>query len=419
MLVTAAVLRALGPVLGWERAERLWLGVLVVGLMAALGRYVRGSAARGSALAPLLLAWVPLGWITAWGFYDFLLGMILFTVLLDGLEHGGIPPIVGVLTLLYVTHLFAFAAAAGALVVRALDRPDLRLTAAGVVAAGTGLILTAPGLGGGIAWDFSFRARLIQLALGGTLLSVSPVALMGGAVWTALIVAGAVRLRLDWRSRVGLLLLAGSVIAPRAVGTGVFVFERLHILGLIALAPLVVTTAARIPLPVARTVGVLMAGGLVAVFAVWSHTGRQLDRDRQRITTLLEAAGVGPGDAVTSAFPHARMARYRAPLYFHLVDRSARERSAIVADNYQAAAVVFPVTWVEGRSAVRAWQDGDEWAVRGAWDAPLYVVHRADARWRGGHGPPLVADDRFAVTRVRRYDGQVIGPPGSNPREIE
>jgi hypothetical protein len=65
MLVTATALRVLGPGLGWELAERIWLGALLLGLLLALAWYVRGSAAGWTRGAPLLLAWIPLSWVAA------------------------------------------------------------------------------------------------------------------------------------------------------------------------------------------------------------------------------------------------------------------------------------------------------------------------------------------------------------------
>jgi hypothetical protein len=400
MLVTAAALRALGPVLGWDRAERVWLALLLAALLAALGWYVRGSIPVATPWAPLFLAWVPLGWVTAWGFYDFLAGMVLFTLILDGLGDGGRARILALLALLYFAHLFAFAVAVGVLVLRSLDRADLRVTAAAVVLACAGLVVAAPGLGGGINWDFSIRSRLIHLAFSSTLASVSRIALVAGAVWTALLVTGALRSRWDWRCLAGFLLLVGGLFVPRSVGSGTFLFERVHVLGLIILAPLLVQTVTRLPRLATGMLGLVMAGALVGVFVAWTQAGWRLDEDRRRITALLEAVGVESGAAVTSVFPHRELSLHRAPVYFHLLDRSALDLGAIVADNYQANESVFPVSWTAGRTGVMPAQRGREWDVAGRTGAALYVVHLADASPRAGGPLPLLGDGRLAVTRL-------------------
>jgi hypothetical protein len=144
--------------------------------------------------------------------------------------------------------------------------------------------------------------------------------------------------------------------------------------------------------------GLVMAGTLVVVFAAWTQAGRELEIDRQRMTSLLLAAGVGRGDEVTSAFPHSRMTRYRVPLYFHLLDRPALELGAVVADHYQASADVFPIAWVGNRTRVVGGQRGETWDVTGERTRPLYVVHRAYARFSRERPDPLAEDGRFAVT---------------------
>jgi hypothetical protein len=400
MLVTTSALRALGPVLGWDLAERVWLGSLLVALLVALGWYVRRSVPGATPLAPFFLAWVPLSWVTALGFYDFLAGLVLFTLLLDALDSHGRSRILPILALLYFAHLFAFATAVGVLVLRSVDRPELRGTAAAVAVVGAGLVLAAPGLGGGLRWNFSIQGRLIHLAFGSTIASVSPLGILAGVLWTAFLVRGALKLPWDWRCRAGFLMLAGSLFVPSGVGTGSFLFERLHVLGFIVLAPLLIRTISSLPWLAALMVTAVMASALAGVFGTWTGAGRQLDADQRRITDLLQAAGVQPGASVTSAFPHEEMALYRTPVYFHLVDRSAQRLGAIVADNYQARPRSFAVSWVRSRSAIRTEHRGSEWVAWGDIATPMFVVHLADTRFHTGQVAPLVGDDRFAVTRI-------------------
>ena len=73
-LLSATMLQWLGPRIGWNLAERLWVGFVLAGLLLAVAWYVRRSGATSTGLVPLLLAWLPLSLVTAWGFYDFLLG---------------------------------------------------------------------------------------------------------------------------------------------------------------------------------------------------------------------------------------------------------------------------------------------------------------------------------------------------------
>jgi hypothetical protein len=279
-----------------------------------------------------------------------------------------------------------------------------------VAMTGLGLVLAAPGLGGGMSWDFSVRSRLSQLAFSNALVSVSPIAIVAGATWAALLLLGARRFECDWRCRAGFLLLAGSIFVPASVGSGDFLFDRLHILGLIILAPLMVRTITGLPRLATATLSLLMAGALLGVFVVWTEAGRQLDEDRRRITALLEAAGVDRGAAVTFVFPRDEMRLYRAGVYAHLIDRSALDTGAVVADNYQANYTVFPVSWVDQRTAVTPRQKGQEWDVGGPIETALYVVHLADARPSTLGLVTLVDDDRFAVTRL---DPDESAPPRS------
>jgi hypothetical protein len=336
--------------------------------------------------------------------------MIVFMLLLDALEARGPVRVLVLLVLLYFTHLFALAAGLAALAVRALDRSDLRLTAAFAALIGGVLVVQSPGMGG-LSWEFALRYRLFQLVLGASLASVSPVALIAGCIWTGLLLWGALRSPWDWRCRAGLLMLAGSALAPGAVGSGLFLFERLHLLALVTLAPLVVRAAGALPRAGGAAVGVALAGALFAVFGTWTEAGLRLDQDRERVTSLFQEAAVGGGDAVASVFPLGEMSWYRAPLYYHLVDRSARELGLFAADNYQATQPMFPVSWTAGRSAVALRQQGRTWVVRRAGLTPLYVVHRADARFGPGQPSPLVDDGRFAVTRLTRTD-LVAAVPG-------
>jgi hypothetical protein len=397
-LLSATMLQWLGPRIGWNLAERLWVGFVLVGLLGAVAWYVHRSGATSTNLVPLLLAWLPLSLVTAWGFYDFLLGAGVFAVLLGTLEEGSRPRIGLLLALLFLIHLFVFVMALGVVGVRALSRKDLRVPVILGAVFGAALVLGSGVLESELALNFDLGQRLVQLAASSVLYSVTPAAAVAGLAWTALLAYGLTRSPREWRSLVGLALLIGALIVPTNIGGGSILFERVHLLALIALAPVVADSAARLPRAAALPLALLLAGGLSLTFSQWTSTGRDLDADREEIASLLQEANVATGNGwVGSGLPDGEWKVYRAPFHAHLVDRVALEFGLTAVDNYEAGIRPFPVRWTHGRQTIHIRSVGDVVQVYGTPAEAVYVVHPAAARLDDAV-EPVARGARFAVS---------------------
>lgn len=402
-LVSATALQWLGPVLGWDLAERVWLGLILVGLLLSLGAYIRRAAPDGTAplLTPILAAWVPLSLMTAWGFYDFLVGVVVFIHLLIALEDGRRLRIVALLLLLYLAHLFVFAVGVGIVILRSAGRKDLRVFAATALGAGLVLLLLSRGLSPGIEWDVRWGERLTQLAFSNVLYTVSPLAIAAGLAWSLLLVLGAVLGPRDWRAAAGLLLLAGAALAPSWLAGGTFLFGRTHLLALVVLAPLVAGAAGRLPAVPRTALAAVLLVALGATFGAWTRAGRDLERDRRQMTALLDRAGVRDGDAwVASSLPEEELKFHRAPFHAHLADRVALDLRLVAADNHEAPSPAFPVTWTEPWRGVYVYRPAPATLrVTGAAPGDVLLIHGRAERVEGGE-PVVAATDRFAVTRL-------------------
>lgn len=400
-LVSATVLQWLGPWLGWDLAERVWVGTLLLGLLLAVAWYVRQSGAPPGLLIPLLLAWIPLSLMAAWGFYDFLLGAAIFALLLAALEDDSLPRIGLLLALLFVAHLFVFVIGLGVVTLRALQRKDLRPVAVVATAGGAVLVLAGGVLEAELAMGFDPGQRMIQLAFSHVVSSVSRAGMVAGIAWTGLLVFGLLRLPRDWRVYVGLALLAGAIVMPTEIAGGSILFERVHLLALIALAPVVATASTRLGRGPALALGLVLVAALTASLAKWTTTGQALHRDRVEIASLLNEAEIPEGGWVGSAFPQGEWKVYRAPLHTHLVDRVALDLGLVAGDNYEAGVRPFPVTWAPGHGTLHIRDREGLVEISGAALCDLYIVHAPGARVQQAGATTLATGHRFAVSVVR------------------
>lgn len=418
-LLSATILQWLGPRIGWELAERIWVGFLLAGLLLAVAWYVHRSGAASTVLVPLLLAWIPLSLMTAWGFYDFLLGAAVFAVLLEALEKGSRPRIALLLTALFLIHLFVFVLGLGAVGVRAWSRRDLRVPVVLGAVLGVALVLGSGVLESELAMSFDLGQRLVQLVAGSVLYAVTPAAAIAGVAWTALLAYGLTRSPREWRSLVGMALLVGALVVPTNIGGGSILFERVHLLALIALAPIVADSAARLPRATALPLALLLAGGLSLTFIQWTSTGRELDADRKQIASLLQEAGVVRSNGwVGSGLPDREWKVYRAPFHAHLVDRVALQLELVAADNYEAGIPPYPVRWTQGRETIHIRSVGDVVQVSGTPPQTVYVVHPAAARLDEADVDPVARGARFAVSVLPGPEGELEPTParrGSPP----
>lgn len=401
-LISATALQWLGPWLGWDVGERVWLGLLLVGLFFAVAWYVRRSGAPATPVLPVLLAWIPLSLVTVWGFYDFLLGALIFCFLLAALDDASLPRIGLLLMALFLTHLFVFVVGMGVVVLRALRREDLRPAAAVAAVGGTVLVLATGVLEAELGVSgLNLRERLIHVGFSNILYSVSRAAIVAGLVWTGLLVFGLLRTPRDWRAYVGMALLAGAVVMPTDLAGGSILFERVHLLALITLAPAVARAGARLGRGSSLALTFVLGAALTVTFARWTELGETLHRDRLEVASLLKEAAVPDGGWVGSAFPRRTWNVRRAPIHSHLVDRAALDLELVAGDNYEAGVRPFPVTWAPGHDTLHV-QDRDGLVhISGAAPGDLYIVHDPGARVLRPDTVTLAVGRRFAVSVVR------------------
>ncbi|NIP79395.1 MAG: hypothetical protein GWM90_09350, partial [Gemmatimonadetes bacterium] len=357
--------------------------------------------APSSFLAPLLLAWLPLSLVTAWGFHDFLLGAALLPLLLDALERGGIARILLVLTALFFLHLFVFAVGIALLGLRSLSRRDLRVLAGAVAMAGAIVLATTDVLGAGISWDVDWGQRLVHLVFTNVLYTVSPAGIAAGVAWTVLIVYGLVRLPRTWPAWAGAALLLVAVVSPAVFAGGSFTFERVHLLALVALAPVVVRAAARLPARAAGAVGLVLVTALGLTFLEWTRAGDVLDADRAEIRALFRDIDVPASRLrVASALPVGRLKVGRAVFHEHVADRAAMDLGLVAADDYEADSPAYPVAWKGDRRGLRIRRVGTTLHLDRVPTVDTYIVHEPGARFARHPAVIVAAGRRFVVSRV-------------------
>jgi hypothetical protein len=426
------LLVVLGRSVGWERAERIVLSAAMVGNFVLLLWLTGGS--RGLAFTPVV-AWLSHSWFAWMGFYDFVLSVAGYALLVGLLAHP-VPQrrrdllILGVLLLLYFTHFFTFLVGTGlvaAVVAWRARRRQASWSQLGAVAPAVLLLLIemasggAGGAGGSaLTWQPPWKA-LAGLVLGDVVTSFQPLDVVGGvaimaAVWATLFVR--VRALRDGvepltpLEAVGFGLLALSVVAPFAVGVGGYVPIRLQLLGVVTLLPSVAAALPRLPDRPVRWIAVVALAGFALHAASIIRTASVVNRDLVAIDTLLVRSGAGPGSWVRQRFTDSRRGLFRIGAYRHLVERLALRHDLIVLDDYEALYGVFDISWQarpDWLAIARPREDSLELRlVPGdvSWGGGLYLVHErarrlgsSDARLEVG---PTLGDADFAVTRVRR-----------------
>jgi hypothetical protein len=432
-MVSHALLSTLGPLVGWDAAERIVVTIAMALTFAVLLALFSAAGATVPVLLAPLAGWLATNWFVWGGAYDFALSIPWYTGLLLLLRRPLTPwrhlGVQGLLGLLYLTHFFTFAAGI-ALVIAIVGWPALIGSAPwrrlGLVVPAIALLAIemlsgGPGTGSvlpGDAWD-----ALRGLAMGDFLISVTPLDAVAGVLVMAgiwIVVArrwGEVRrsgLRaLAGEEMFGMALLVLSLAAPSGVGEGTYIPIRMRFLGVLALTPAMAQAAAALrPVRLAVMGAALLAALGVHTTALVSDA-RVAGRNLALIDELLTAAGARDGSWVVTRWTMYRRGFFHVAGYRHLMDRIAARRNMVVLDNYEALYGVFSTMWRGAPDWIQFRPSTTGLTVRltpGAirWPDGVFVLHESDRALQ-------IADPRlllvrsavggpFAVTLVRRRE---------------
>jgi len=379
-LLSDTFLRVIGPPIGWWRAERVLFTVIVLGGLAALAA-VAGSR-DPTALA--LLVWIPCGWFSWMGFYDFAIGLAFLAMLVRSLERREERAPHVWMTLLLASHLFL--AACGCVLLGGRWLADRRR---GTMATWVGWSCLTAGLlfgatAGGSAPPVPAPNGLAHVVTSDAVLSHDPAGMLAGFCLFVMAAAGAwfrcrrggMAAHVGW---LGILFVVASLVVPEWIGRGGYVPTRMRAVALILLAPAGVHALVRRGGP---TRALVVACGVTA-WGVLVHQARHTRAYAERLATTVrsideavDALGGGPGGlALIVRDPFQQPGFGRVFAWERIPERVAIRRGWPVLDDYEAAEPVFRVRWRGGVAPLSLSLTDSTLAVGGPWDGALYLVH--------------------------------------------
>jgi hypothetical protein len=400
-----STLRVLGPLFGWENAERILASLILI--VSGLLFYSITRKALSSDYAALIAAWLANNWFFWMGFYDFSLSIAAFAGLVIAFRNSEEEirwPWIGVsLFALYATHLFTFALGTALFIWVLLWRVGRRKTRALWLTTAmlpVGLMIyeltTGPVGRGGVSWGGwkAFERAFTGWLIGDFLITFSWIGLVVGAAVMLVTWAGLVRrIRLAIFSRrwdpidlFAVAAFAGSLIVPDHIGAGLYTAARMRFITVILLLPSTavflsassIVTAARSKyvVMVALLTGlILQAGWIVRV----SHF---VTEEEEAIERTLRVAGVTNGAWVTSVLMNARTQALRIQVYAHVPERAYLRLGVCGLENYEAALGNFEVQWRRPPDTATILPSNSGWIisrnVQGLhWQGGLWVLHDA------------------------------------------
>lgn len=431
------VLARIGPVLGWDTAERLVLSAAAASVYCA-GLLLIGGAG-GRPVVPLVpgVALLANSWFTWMGFYDFVLATSFVAVVVLLLQahparlwHLALLQVV--LLVLLRLHLFAFAVgvglAAGTLAWDAVRARGRWTNVAAVIPVLVVAVLSdaAAAVGGrSLAWGSPLKA-VAGLIAGDVMVTFSavgviPGVLLMGTVWMTVWLKGRDRPRsLDALLALGALLLLGSVIAPDRLGEGSYIPARLRLLGIVTLLP-AVAEALRGAAPKWRwSLGTVWSGALLLHTGEVIRAGQRVNRDLEDMDRCLLLAGASRGSWIATVPWNAERHLFRISGYLHLADRPAWRMGLLTIQNFEAEHRSFPVRWRRRPNVLAFERTPVEWSMtlgeRELYYPQAIVLHESKAQvvssdGRLGTGRTAVCGDFAATTVIIRPSSSVGGQP--------
>jgi hypothetical protein len=361
---TDTALRFLGPMIGWERAERVWFTLIT--LLCATTWFFTIRQAAGVPLAVATAGWFASNWFLWMGFYDFSLSLAVFLVFSNAVHRWGSRGfwrnVVLLLLLLYAAHLFTFALATallGFLIGWRVLRKESPPWLLAVCVPFTLLIVLELALGAGgqgdISWTSGWHGVLKAAAgwvIGDAFLSFSWSGLAAGLsvmflVWMGLAHRWRVRLAEgNWRGIEVFLLISvlGSCAAPDVIGSGSYTSSRWRICAVLLALPL--TAEAFESLRRKRWLPFL-SPILLALLGIQSAA---VIRESFAVSAKAEAvqqalaAAKPPRGAWVMAMPGTDpRPAFRIPPFMKVLDRAALRLELNNAQNYEPAQGNFEV----------------------------------------------------------------------------
>lgn len=405
-LLSDTFLRVTGPLIGWWRSERLLFTLIVLGGLAALAA-VAGTV-DPTALA--LLVWIPCGWFSWMGFYDFAIGLAFLTMLLRSLERGEARAPHVWMTLLLASHLFLAACGCVLLGVRwvADRRRSTLATWVGWSSLTAGLLFGATA--GGLAPAVPAPNGLAHVLTSDPVLSHDPAGMLAGFCLFVMAAAGVwsrcrgsgFAAHVGW---LGILFVLASLVVPEWIGRGGYVPTRMRAVALLVLAPAGVGALMRRGGPARALV---MACGLTA-WGVLVHQARHTRGYAERLAATVrsideavDALGGEPGGlALIVRDPFQQPGFGRIFAWERIPERVAIRRGWPVLDDYEAAEPVFRVRWSGGVAPLSLSLTDSTLAVAGPWAGALYLVHDPDVELSTrSDATATVSTPPFATTLV-------------------
>lgn len=425
------LLSHLGPILGWEFAERVLVTIAIGASFAIFLLLIRVSSVRINTQLAFGAAWLAQSWFVWMGFYDFSLSVSIFAALLLVLEHSsGVLRHLSIqvlLGLIFLAHLFTLAVAVGLVVmVFAYEALLGKGRWFNLFAAVPALVLLMLEVGprgvttGGIAWSPIIKP-LAGLVVGDFVISFHPIDLVAGVlimagVWSTVVFRfRAIRMHglaiLRGSEVAALTLLLFSILVPDRVGEGSYITARMRFLATVLALPSMSKALAVFLPSTVRRAGTLLLLALIAHGGWVVYVSQRVSRDLHTIDQLVTRAGVIPGSWVQTDLSDWERGLYRISGYRHLTDRASAHHGLLVLDNYEAYSRIFPVKWratPDGLS-VEASNDGCSVALISReirWSGPVFVFHESKRSLGPGDrsvelGPTIRIGD-FAVTSVSR-----------------
>ncbi len=403
---TDSILSLLGPLFGWEKAERILASLVVVTSGLLFYRITR--TALSSDYASTISAWLANNWFFWMGFYDFSLSIAAFAGLVIALRNSKSQVQwlwIGVsLSVLYATHLFTFAMGttlfAWVLLWR-VARGQIHHLAPAIAVLPFGLLtyelLTGPVGSGGVSWGGwkAFERAFGGWIIGDFLITFTWIGLIAGTAvmfvtWAGLF--GRLRgticsKRWDPLDLFAVAAFAVSLVVPDHIGAGLYTAARIRFITVILLLPSTALFLSASPIANAMSrryvVAATLVVGLVVQGAWIVRISYLVTQQLVALEQTLRVAGVTKGALVTAALVNLRAAALRITAYAHLPERAYLRLGVCGLDNYEAALGNFEVQWRRPPDILTVRPSNSGWSisrnVRGLpWQNGLWVLYDAN-----------------------------------------
>ncbi len=428
--VTDSTLRFLGPLQGWETAERTWF--TVIALLSAAGWFLTIYRASGVPFAAVTAGWFANNWFLWMGFYDFSFSLAVFLGFVNIIHRWGNRSfwwgVVLLLLLFYAAHLYTFAIATGLLgllillrVRRGVCSPYLLAVCIPFVALVAIELVSGSGGSGEVIWTngwYGVAKAAAGWLIGDSFLSFTWGGLAAGVTvmaitWSSLLQRFAGGLRVGGLGGIEIFVLLsvlGSCIVPDVIGSGSYTSSRWRICAVLTCLPFTVATLQilRHKLWFHGVAPVLLAA-LCYQSAGVIDVAREVSQRKETGVQALSEAGVSKGDWVVAVPAYDNQQFLRIPPFIKSLARSAINFELSLIHNYEPFQGNFEVRWKVLPPRILLNKRGDAVDVSlpiglGAINRPIWVLHSRElalvSTTTGVHVIRSALTNKFAVTEI-------------------